>query len=313
MAIEIRELRYFVHVARAGSFSRAADELHIAQPALSRQLHKLEEELGEPLLVRHGRGIRLTRAGTCLLNQAEAIMLQLKRIPALISAQEDSFAGVVTLGLPPIAGIIIAPEIMAAFRQRWPQGTLNLREGISTSLQEWLLDRRMDIAVLHNAPPLDGMDFVEVLTEHMVVVTQASTASRKAGGAIRFRDLGSLPLIMPSLPHSNRRLVEQAAMQHGIRLNCVLEVDSVPIIKEMVKRGFGSAILTFAAVSDECSRGELSARPITGPPLISRISIAIPTEARTSWVASEFLPLLRETIACLARSGAWAGSPHVHA
>src|SRR5262245_24461103 len=99
--MDLKEMRYFSYVARAGSFSRAASELRIAQPALSRQIRKLEDRLGVKLLVRHGRGVRLTSAGAVLLEGTETISDFLARLGERVLAGGDVAVGHVSLGVPP--------------------------------------------------------------------------------------------------------------------------------------------------------------------------------------------------------------------
>src|SRR5262245_17623921 len=165
--MDFKEMRYFAHVARAGSFSRAADELRIAQPALSRQIRKLEDRLGVSLLVRHGRGVRLTSAGALLLEGVEALGDQLNRLDERVRSGGDAAVGHVSLGVPPAAGLLVVPPTVERFAAQWPQVTLHVREGISSSLQEWLLDGRIDIAVLHTPPPLQALNISQVLREQM--------------------------------------------------------------------------------------------------------------------------------------------------
>ena len=307
--MDIRELRYFTQVARAGSFSRAAALLNVTQSALSRQLKKLEDELGVLLLVRRSDGVEVTKAGSLLLTQADDLIRHLGTIVDLVRDREETFTGHLVLGLPPTAGLLIAPKIFASFQTRWPYATLHIREGISSSLEEWLIDRRVDIAVLHNPLPLDGIEIVTILHEHMVLAcAPAAPQQVRNKGSVRFRDLGDVPLILPSLPHSNRRLVERTAIQYATRLNIVLEVDSVPLIKVMVKSGFGSTIQTFAGVAIEIGRGELIAIPIDRPPLVSTICIGMPREAKSAWLTMEMARMVRNVIAALVASGEWAGA-----
>jgi len=295
-------------VARAGSLSRASAVLNVAQSALSRQLMKLEHELGVALLVRHGRGVRLTRAGTTLLEHAHAVLLQVDQIAGVVRTPDPRFAGHVVLGVPPAAGLLIAPSVVVELRSRWPQASLQVREGISSLLEEWLLDRRLDVAMLYNPPPLDGVELTPILHERMVVAGPPVKRGKEPPGPIRWRDLSALSLILPSLPHSNRRLIEQAAIQHGVRLNVALEVDSVAMTKAMVRRGLGSTILAYAAVAADAKRGELSARMIERPPLISTVSIGMPREKQPDWLVGELLALMREVIARSVVDGSWIGA-----
>ncbi|WP_315714991.1 MULTISPECIES: LysR family transcriptional regulator [unclassified Bradyrhizobium] len=304
----MRELRYFVQVARAGSLSRASALLNVAQSALSRQLMKLEDELGVALLVRHGRGVRLTRAGTTFLEHAHAVLLQIDQMPGAVRSPDSSFAGHIALGVPPVAGLRIAPSVVVELRRRWPQASVQVREGISSSLEEWLLDRRLDIAVLYNPPPLDGIALTPILHERMVVALPPAKRGDTVAETIGWRELAGLSLILPSLPHSNRRLIEQAAIQNGTRLNVAFEVDSVSMTKAMVRRGLGATILAHAAVVAEAKRGELTVRSIERPPLISTVSIGMPRERQPTWLADELLALMREVIAQSVADGAWPGA-----
>jgi LysR family transcriptional regulator, nitrogen assimilation regulatory protein len=306
-ATDIRELRTFVQAARAGSISRAAEQLNIAQPALSRQMHRLEQELGVPLLVRHGREVTLTQAGALLLERAEVLIRQFEQIPHDVRTSEDNFTGHVVLGVPPAAGLLVAPAVYKLFRARWPNAALQIREGISSLLEEWLLDRRLDIAVLHNPPPLDDIEITPVLQERMVLACPPSTEPG-ADRPICFSDIGTVKLILPSAPHSNRRLVERAAAQHGTRLHLILDVDSVPLTKAMVQGGVGSTILTYASVAREQAAGTLTVRPIHRPPLMSIIALATPRDTQASWLQAELVGLVREVIAELVTSDAWQGA-----
>ncbi|GGF57171.1 LysR family transcriptional regulator [Azorhizobium oxalatiphilum] len=296
-----------MQVARAGSVSRASTILNVAQPALSRQLMKLEEELGVSLLVRHGRGVRLTRAGSSLLEHANAVLRQVDQIAELVRAPETSFAGHVVLGVPPAAGLLIAPVVVEILRERWPHASITVREGISTSLEEWLLDRRLDLAILYNAPPLDGIVLTPILHERMVVAGPASEVEM-SGRSIRWRDLSSLPLILPSLPHSNRRLIEQAAIQRSAHLDVVFEVDSVTMTKAMVKRGLGWTILAHAAVAAEAERGEMTVRVIDRPPLISTVSIGMPMETQSRSQSQELFQVVRGVMIERVAAGVWYGA-----
>ena len=309
--MDFKEMRYFAHVARAGSFSRAAGELRVAQPALSRQIRKLEDQLGVALLVRHGRGVRLTNAGALLLEGTESLGDFLSRLDERVRAGGDAAVGHVSLGVPPAAGLLVVPPTVERFTAQWPQVTLHVREGISSSLQEWLLDGRIDIAVLHTPPPLQALNITQILREQMVLVCPAADklgAPHIPGRTVRLRDLTELPLIMPGLPHSNRRLLDQASIQHGVRLRIVLEVDSVALTKALVMRGAGNSILTAAAVQAEVTEGTLRAFPIDRPPLTSTLAIAALRAARSSPPAEALKRTLREVIHEFVDSGIWKGA-----
>jgi LysR family nitrogen assimilation transcriptional regulator len=310
--MESRELRNFARIARCGSFSRAAEELGVAQPALSRQVSKLERELGVRLFARHGRGVHLTSAGSLLLERAEAIGHLIHRTTEEVK-QDETFrdGGSITLGVPPAAGLLIIPSLVDRLRSDLPRLTLHIREGVSTLLQEWLLDQRVDVAVLHNPPALETLEIRPVLTERMILIGPPARRRDKAvdvKASYRIRDLAELPLIMPGLPHNIRRLVEQAAIQHGVRLRVQAEVDSVAFTKLMVQKGMGYSVLTHAAVQNEIARGQLQGFPIERPALLSTVTVVTRREKQPSQLNERFRSIVRSIIRDLVHDKRWASA-----
>jgi LysR family nitrogen assimilation transcriptional regulator len=308
--MELRELRNFMQVARAGSVSRAAAELRLAQPALSRQIRKLEHEFGVPLFARHGRGVRLSAAGSLLLERAEAIALLVHQTREEIKEDRSPAGGRLALGVPPAAGRLLVGPFAERFHAAWPRSTLYAREGVTSSLQEWLIEKRIDLAILHNPPHLESLDISPVLTERMLVIGPPAPRGKgpKPRATLRIRDLGDLPLILPSMAHNNRRLVEHAALEHGVRLRIRSEVDSVAFAKAMVEQGLGYTILTYASVEDEVARGRLTAYPIVRPTLATKVTIVRLRDSQPPKLIREAQAMLHETCRLLVRSRRWAGA-----
>jgi LysR family transcriptional regulator, nitrogen assimilation regulatory protein len=299
-----------MRVARAGSVSRAAAELRLAQPALSRQIRKLEHELGVQLFARHGRGVRLSAAGSLLLERAEAIAHLVHQTSEEIKQDRSPARGRITLGAPPAAGRLVIPPFVARFRQAWPQTTLHMREGATSALQEWLLDKRVDVAILHNPPHLEVLDISPILTERMLVIGPPKQHIRQHQhpATFRIRQLGELPLILPNMAHNNRRLVEHAAIEHGVRLRIVIEADSVAFSKAMVEQGLGYTILTYAAVQDDLARGRLTAYPIVRPALSTQVSLITLRDEPRMQLIRDAGAMLHDVCRTLVRSGEWAGA-----
>jgi len=303
--MDSRKLRYFAVTARLGSFSRAAEELRVAQPALSRRIREIEDELGRPLFVRHGRGVRLTPFGATVLQRAEEIehLIGLIRQDA---ALQVPMQGRVALGLPPAAALRIGPPLAARLHRASPGLVLSLRDGVSSLIEEWLMAGRIDLGISYNATPVEGLEIVPLLRERAVLVgPPAAIAPDSAEEPIRLRDIAGLPLIMPSLPHNNRRVLEEAAARHEVRLVIRTEVDSVALTKALVQDGQGYTILSHASVEAEVRRGELSRRRIDSPPVFAvlslvgtKVTLADPLKR---YVALEARDLMRE----LSEAGEW--------
>ncbi|MDO9412432.1 MAG: LysR family transcriptional regulator [Pseudolabrys sp.] len=308
--MELRELRNFMQVARTGSVSRAAQELRLAQPALSRQIQKLEHELGVSLFTRHGRGVRLTVQGAVLLERAETIAKLVHDTSEEIKEDPAQARGRFTFGAPPAAGRLLIPPFAARFQKTWPQTTLHMREGVTSSLLEWLTDKRLDLALLHNPPHLEALNISPVLSERMLVVGPPASRikGRKHPKTFRIKDFGDLPLILPNMAHTNRRLVEHAALEHGVRLRIKIEADSVSFAKAMVEDGLGYTILTYAAVQDELARKTLTAYPIVQPTLSTRVCIVTAREKQTPKLTQEASDMLHDVCRVLVKQKTWAGA-----
>lgn len=308
--MELRELRNFMQVARTGSVSRAAVELRLAQPALSRQIRKLEHELGVSLFTRHGRGVRLTVPGAILLERAETIAQLVHETGQEIRQDRAPARGRFTLGAPPAAGRLLIPPFVERFQKAWPLTTLHMREGVTSSLLEWQIDKRLDLALLHNPPHLESLNITPVLSERMLVVGPPAQRTKQAGHpkSYRIRDIGDLPLILPNMAHTNRRLVEHAALEHGVRLRIKIEADSVAFAKAMVEDGLGYTILTYAAVQDELARKTLTAYPIVQPTLSTRVCIVTLREKQMPKLTQDAGAMLHEVCRSLVRQKVWAGA-----
>jgi LysR family nitrogen assimilation transcriptional regulator len=308
--VELKELRNFMRVARAGSVSRAATELRLAQPALSRQIRKLEHELGVSLFARHGRGVRLSAAGSLLLERAEAITQLVRETGEEIRDERARSGGRITLGVPPAAGRLLIPPFVERFQKAWPQTTLHMREGVTSSLLEWLIEKRIDIAILHNPPHLEALDIVPLLSERMLVIGPPAhrIKDRTHPATFRIRDLGELPLILPNMAHTNRRLVEHAALEHGVRLRIKIEADSVAFAKAMVEKGLGYTILTYAAVQDDVERKRLTVYPIMRPTLSTKVTLVTLRDKQVAKLIRDTGALLHDVCRILVRDKIWAGA-----
>jgi LysR family nitrogen assimilation transcriptional regulator len=306
-ALELRELRYFHSVARTGNFGRAARALNIGQPSISQQVQKLEQELGTQLLIRHGRGVTLTQAGSCLMERLE-IILGLLNAPLEPAPAPERTTGTISLALPPEPAPLLVPPLLEACRERWPHVTLSVREGPSAALEEWVLDRRVDIAVLQDPPALAELSIEPVVTERLGLVSGVRTLRLEGTDAVRVRQLAELKLILPDPRHWIRRLVDTAAYRRGVVLNQIQQVDGVPLTKEMVRDGIGHTVLPYAVVRDEVARGTLAFHAIDHDPLLTIHAIASRNGVVPAPFVAEVSQLLRDVMSRLASSGAWIGA-----
>ncbi|HUB45853.1 MAG TPA: LysR family transcriptional regulator [Acetobacteraceae bacterium] len=280
---DLRELRYFAAAARAGNLARAAQELNVTAAAVSQQLRKLEETLGTPLLLRHGRGVAATPTGLRLLDRIDTI-LRLLSAPLELPPAHAAPEGTVSLAMPPELGALLASPVATLVRHRWPELTLDLRDGPDSAV-EALCAGQMDIALLADPPALDALLIEPVATERLGLVVSPRDALADSTQPLRLRDLLAVPLILPGKRHWIRRRLAKAAFQRGLRFDAVTQVDSLPMTRAMVRDGLGCTILPHAAVQEDTDRGALVFRPLEQPELPVTYAIATPGDAH---------PLLRE-------------------
>lgn len=290
--MDLKQLEYFVRVAELGSFTRASIALDIAQPALSRQIRLLEVELRQNLLIRNGRGVTTTEAGKLLLEHSRGVLHQIERAKEELSRIRGALAGRVAVGLPPSLSKVLTVPLARAFRERMPEATLSIGEGLSVTMQESLINGRLDIALLYNTPPSPDIDTIPLLEEDLFLVEQKHPKSKL--GPIELRELAALPLIIPGRPHSIRMLVEAELGSIGFHPRIGLEVDGIAGILDLVADGAGCAVLSMNAVVKSGKAERFTVRPIVEPQLRSRLALAVSARRPTTGTQQSMLELLQE-------------------
>ena len=156
--MDIRHIRYFVGVCEAGSLSKAASRLHIAQPSLGQQIADLERELGAALFRRSSRGMQLTSEGSIFLEHARVVLLDIDRARDAIQRSATTPSGEVSIGLPTTVALIATLPILAVIRRELPRVRLHMVEAYTGTLKEWLQNGRIDIALLYGDTPEAGLE-----------------------------------------------------------------------------------------------------------------------------------------------------------
>ncbi len=305
MLLEIRALRYFQMVANCGSYSRGADMLRISQPAVSRTIRKLEDELGTAVFERHGHGVRLTPAGQILLERSQLLFRQLEQTRAEIRSGMANPSGVVSFAVTPAAGYVLAPPLVERFHAEYPNVFLNFVGGFSGYIHEWLVRGQVDVACLHDPLPQRGFEITPLLNEQVLLV--GKPGSLPAGRAYaRTADLANLPLIVPSLPNASRRLLDRWVAATPIPLNIKIEVNDHYVTRGLVKKGLGFTLLTRGAIAADLRCGELEAVPFR-PDAYWPLALVTCANAPRSAVVEAFIRTVRSVTRELAASGAWPG------
>lgn len=299
--MDLRQLRYFVGVAQLRSFSGAAAALGIAQPALSRHMQHLEEELGTRLVHRHARGVTLTEAGELLLQRAEQILADVERTKADIGSRQVQLEGSHTLGMPIPVSALLTERLFHEAPLRFPGITLRLVEGFSALLPEWLIGGSIDLAILY-APQHPAIHAEPLLTESLYVAGAAHCGLEEVESC-SLEHLAELPLIVPHRPHPLWDLLDR----HGVTPRRHISAAAIGIMKQIAAEGKGFMLLPYATVHSAVVSGELVARPCT-PALTREVALCHARARPLSASQRAIQELVRDEVQAMVASGAWPGA-----
>ena len=269
-----QQLEYLREAVRAGSFSRAADTLGLNQSVLSRQVAALEQEMGYPLLRRHGRGVIPTAAGERLLELAAGFLQQVAQIKAEGKAADRDLAGVFKLGVPMFFSQSIAPKLMASVQRQYPALTFVVREGHSGDLHDWLLAGELSAAVIYE-PKRPRQLAGDLLFLEPVYVVGSRDLARRHGldldQGLTLEQLARLPLLIPTRRHGTRLDLDQAMKQLQLTPHIVHEVDALGARMLLVRDGVGVTIFESAGLLSERRDPHLFVVPIVAPPFFHKL------------------------------------------
>jgi LysR family transcriptional regulator, nitrogen assimilation regulatory protein len=260
--MQYRQLRYFVKVVEAGSFSRAASLIYIAQPALSQQIAELEEELGASLLKRSARGVRPTAAGEVLYREASALLKDLDQIPDIVRSSIGGSRGEVTLGLTSQLGPALVSGFVETCRSVLTEVTLRLAVTGSAALQEKLSSRTLQLAMLFENEAHPEMVRDALYRQRLYLFCPSGMPVESN---ISLQRLSAFPLILPSRPSVVRARLDRAFADEKLSPNLVAEVDDFTTILSTVRTGMGTTVLPrgdLAELADGLSKPALIEPPI---------------------------------------------------
>ena len=271
--MDIRQLRYFLAITRCGSFSRAALELNVAQPALSHHVANLEAELGVRLLHRSKRGVSATECGQALVGHAEIILRQMAHAMHDVQRLSESPSGGVTIGLPSSLAIEMTLPLLHEIERRHPAIVPRIVENHSGYLADLLLDGQVDIALLFEVEEPALFELEPVLREPLFLVS-APSADPAGLAPLSLAEVVALPLITTTAQNGLRRLIDARARERGLTASFRMELDSLQAIKRLVAAGYAHSVLSWYAVREEVEAGRLQARPIAEPVLERDVYLA---------------------------------------
>jgi LysR family nitrogen assimilation transcriptional regulator len=305
--MDIRQIRTFLAIADTGSVTRAAELLHIVQPAVSRQLKLLEDDVGAPLFERDRRGMQLTDAGHILVERGRRALRELEAAQQEIRPTPGLVSGVVNLGLLPSSCELLTASLVGALQQQYPHIRVSLSVGYTDHLLRWLESGEIDAALLYDPNVSPALEAEPLVEESLSLVGLASLALSD-DHPVSVRALGQTPLVLPSSPHRLRNLVEHACAVAGVEIAIAAETNALSVQKALVAQGYGLSVMPRVAVQSEIERGLFSAARIDGEAFVRRIVLALPTTRRAPTAVRCATTTLQACVRDIACSGNWHGA-----
>jgi LysR family nitrogen assimilation transcriptional regulator len=261
--MDLRQFRYFIQAAKRQNFRRAAEDLRVAQSALTRQVQVLEHELGFLLFDRVKRGVRLTAAGQRLLERSQLILGEVDRLKETLQIEAHVPSGPASLAAPPSIGRLLFNRLAQTFLKSYPKVTLSLVEGWTSNAMGQLRRGELSLAIVSDPPPDPLLEYTRLFTESVYLVGRPDDAWLKKR-SIEVKNLGDLPLVMTSKSNRTRQLIENTAAREGARLDVRLELESPETLQQLLLSGRIYGLLPYSSIYHGAQTRRLGAVPIRG-------------------------------------------------
>lgn len=245
--MELRQLVYFEAVVRCGGFTRAGEELLIAQPAISAQIRQLEAELGTPLLRRTTRQVALTEAGELFLARTRTVLAELSLARAELDELGEVLRGRIRIGATPVLGAIDLPGEMAAFHRAHPKVALSLRTGLVAELRESLDGDDLDLVLGPVDAGLEGYVIRVLADERLVLISSPTPEGRVAPQVKELAAVRGEPFVCLPRGSGLHGMLRTAAAEAGFTPRIAFEASNPASVRELVSAGLGVALLAESA------------------------------------------------------------------
>ncbi|SHN06986.1 nitrogen assimilation transcriptional regulator NAC [Roseibium suaedae] len=305
--MDTRRLRFFITIVDTGSITRAADLLHIAQPALSQQLATLEDHFRKKLLIRGHQGVTMTEAGKILYRHAQVVLRQLEQAQAEVLTDGEFLSGRVVVGLVPFSSAgTLSVDLIREARARFPGILLEVTESVSQPYSQMIMNGRLDMALIHGAGPIKGVHFEQVLHEEFFLVARRDMlAELPEDGPLAVSNLADLPFILPPAYNFVRRAIDIAFMRSKTDLKVIAEIDAVRTLTSAVQSGLGVTIVPYAVAQRIMGENSpVAVRKITNPAIGEALSLCTAEHSPLSEPAVAIKELLLELTGTLLKEKA---------
>jgi DNA-binding transcriptional LysR family regulator len=288
--MDLRQLEILCAIAETGSFTGAGEKLHVSQSAVSRQVLLLEDELGETVFIRQGRGAVPTRAGQTLVELGRRLLDDLTLTVGQIRDEHQALSGTVRIAGGMTVCLYVLPPLLKEFRRTHPKVEIKLITGATPRLIRQLRTGLADLALLTLPVDEPSCVIVPALREELLLVMPPD---HPLAGKTRVRpkDLALEPFVLFEPQSNTRRTADRLFARFGIQPRVVLETENVEILKSLVEIGMGLTIIPFQSVAEEVRTGQLACARVTGALLERETGWVYPRSTRLPRAVQELIRL----------------------
>lgn len=290
--MQLRHLRYFVGIVEAGSISRAAEALHVAQPALSLQLGELERKLGVTLFTRSTRGVQPTPAGKALYREAQQILRQTARLSAVIKSNTEEPEGAVSIGMSSTFATYALGPLIVVTKARHPKVRLKLTVSDSETVRAGVTSGKLDLGLVFEDIASNRFQRRAMFRHRLYCMTIQPGANDP--GDISLGMVAKHPLVLAAAPNVTRTVVDRAFAEAGLVPDIVIEIDQFSTMLTAVRQGIGAAILPKADYNFEDTLPGIPPPRAVDPPLALTSSIIWRDEISLGHAASSVREVLSD-------------------
>ncbi|WP_248925059.1 LysR family transcriptional regulator [Paenibacillus hamazuiensis] len=277
--MEIRQMRYFMEVAKREHVTEAADALHVAQSSVSRQLFNLESELGVDLFIREGRRVKLTPIGKIFLDRVTQAMNMIGEAEREVKEYLDPEKGTVRIAFPISLAAHVLPTAIYAFRKRYPEAKFQMRQALYRDLIDGVINGEFNLAMIAPVPEEEKKIKRKILFTERIVALLPIHHPFANRSAIQLLELKDDPFI--TLPEGTvfRKIALQACNELGFEPNIAFEGDDIDALKGLVAAGLGVALMPEVTLVDNFPRSTVKI-PLVDPSVFRSIGVICPTQRK---------------------------------
>lgn len=294
MFLNLNQLRSFYTAAKAGSITRAADELMVTPAAVTLQIKQFEENLGVKLLFRAGNSMRLTPSGVTVFERAQKIFEDLKHLETFIADLSKIKSGAVKIGCSETAAIYVLPRLLKIFKQAYPDIKVIIDRGTNADMVRSLLDHQNELLIVRHKANEKRFKMRYMGREEIILVAHNESALLPQAN-ISITAFSKVPLIVPLIGSATREIVHEHLKRFQVSPKVVMESSSIALIKKLVREDEGVSFLCRETVEEELSKGILKEIHLSEGPLFIEYGIGYLNRNNLSRASLAFLRLIEKS------------------